>query len=130
MEFDQIPQTKDSEDEDSAPPAKKQPDRFSVWEDDPALIENKTVDDEIREYISTRLTEKPDPDNVLQWWRFNKDRFPALSKLARCVLCIPASSAPSERAFSVCGRIIEERRTCLAPQAINDILFLNSNMKR
>ena len=127
MEFDQVQGQTDSED---APPPKKQTteNTFADWEDDPAMTENKTVDDEITDYISSRLAEKPDPDNVLQWWRFNKDRFPALSKLARCILCIPASSAPSERAFSVCGRIMEERRTCLTPQAVSDILFLNSNM--
>ena len=112
-------------------PAKKQStDRFADWEDDAlfASAQIKSVDDEMAEYLSSRLSDNPDPDSVLQWWKFNKERFSALSKLARFIFCIPASSAPSERAFSVCGRILEERRTELGPQSFSNILFLHSNM--
>lgn len=30
-----------------------------------------------------RLADKPDPDNVLQWWKLSKECFPVLSKCAR-----------------------------------------------
>ena len=132
MGFDLEPEQMEDDTQAAAaapPPAKKQADRFANWEEDTTTSEKKKVEDEIAEYIKMRLTDKPDPDLVLAWWRENKDRFPALSKLARFIHSIPASSAPSERAFSVCGRILEERRTRLGSESINNILFINSNLK-
>lgn len=127
MQFHLGPATAEDE-----PPAKKQStDRFADWEDDASFASvPKPIDDEMAEYLSSRLSDNPDPDSVLQWWKFNKERFPALSKLARFIFSIPASSAPSERAFSVCGRILEERRTGLGPQSISNILFLHSNIAK
>ena len=39
--------------------------------------------------------------NILMFWKQNKDIFPLLSNVAREILSIPASSASSERVFSV-----------------------------
>lgn len=33
----------------------------------------KTVDAEIAEYISTRLSKNPETENVLEWWKFNTE---------------------------------------------------------
>ena len=42
--------------------------------------------------------------NTLEWWwRVNAVRFPLHATLARRYLCIPATSAPSERLFSAAG---------------------------
>lgn len=53
-------------------------------------------------------------------------RYPYLSKLARQILATPASSVSSERSFSVAGRVIEERRSCVDGSTVDAILFLNS----
>ena len=125
MQFDLVP----ARAEDEPPPKKQNTNRFAEWEDDASFTSApKSVDDEMAEYLTSRLSDNPDPDSVLQWWKFNKERFPALSKLALFIFSIPASSAPSERAFSVCGRILEERRTGLGPQSVSNILFLHSNI--
>ena len=42
--------------------------------------------------------------DVLGWWKINKFPNPKLAKLARSVLCLPASSSNSERVFSAAGR--------------------------
>jgi hypothetical protein len=52
-------------------------------------------------------------NNSLDWWRLNAARFPILSKLARMYLCIPATSAPSERVFSAAGLTIANNRARL-----------------
>lgn len=41
--------------------------------------------------------------DVLTWWKLQKDKLPILAALARAYLCIPATSAPSERLFSTAG---------------------------
>jgi hypothetical protein len=48
-----------------------------------------------------------------------------ISKLALRVLCIPATSAPSERVFSVAGLTIAKDRARLAPQTANELIFLH-----
>ena len=44
--------------------------------------------------------------NPLHWWARNAASLPHLSVLARQFLCIPATSAPSERVFSAAGLTI------------------------
>ncbi|XP_063065574.1 uncharacterized protein LOC134457497 [Engraulis encrasicolus] len=98
LKFDLVTNTDTAVDE--PPPKKKSTSHFADWEEDTDVTSApRTADDEITEYLSSRLSDNPDPDNVLQWWDFNKERYTALSKLARFIFSIPASSAPSERAF-------------------------------
>jgi hypothetical protein len=48
-----------------------------------------------------------------------------ISKLAFCVLCISATSVPSERVFSVADLSIAKDRSRLAPQTANELIFLH-----
>ncbi|KAE8746808.1 hypothetical protein FOCC_FOCC006443 [Frankliniella occidentalis] len=51
-----------------------------------------------------------------------------MAKLAQRTLGKPATSAPSERLFSAAGFLIQERRTRLAPDLVDKVLFLHSFM--
>ena len=62
----------------------------------------------------------------LQWWKINQNRFVNLAKVARSIFCVPSSSATSERAFSDAGYTINKRRVSLAPQNLNQLLFIRS----
>ncbi len=48
--------------------------------------------------------------NPLDWWRVYKDDFLHLANLAIKYLAIPATSAPSERVFSIAGLTIAKDR--------------------
>lgn len=92
------------------PPAKRTFQDFAEWEDaDDTIYSDVSFDSEIARYLKVKLDglEAHRPDDVFQWWIRRCQEFPRLSKVTRHVLCIPASSAPSERTFSICGRILE-----------------------
>ena len=64
-------------------------------------------------------------NDPLKWWEMNRRKFKILSVLAARVLCIPATSAPSERVFSVAGLTIAKDRARLASGTANDLIFLH-----
>mmetsp|Transcript_26059 Transcript_26059/g.37379 ORF Transcript_26059/g.37379 Transcript_26059/m.37379 type:complete len:203 (+) Transcript_26059:1666-2274(+) len=61
----------------------------------------------------------------LTWWKVNELKFPLLSHLAQRLLCIPATSAPSERVFSNAGLTIAKDRARLAPETAGELIFLH-----
>ena len=63
----------------------------------------------------------------LLWWTVNGKKYPRLSKLAKRLLCVPASSTASEQSFSTSGHIAEQRRASLTPANINMLVVLNKN---
>lgn len=68
-------------------------------------------------------------NNILHWWKHHGDEFPLLAKLARKFLCIPASSAASERFFSLANQVLDKQRTSLEAENLDAILFLHSQLK-
>uniref|UniRef100_A0AAV2J5N9 HAT C-terminal dimerisation domain-containing protein n=1 Tax=Knipowitschia caucasica TaxID=637954 RepID=A0AAV2J5N9_KNICA len=83
--------------------------------------------DEVSLYITQKHAMADDRD-LLGWWKINSNVYPKQSKLAKSVLCIPASSSSSERVFSAAGRTISERRTAFKPSTVDAILFLHDAM--
>ena len=68
-------------------------------------------------------------DNPLIFWiKANQTNLPLLSKLARMIHCIPASTASMEREFSGGDGelIMSEWRSSINPQNFNNLLFLRS----
>ncbi|KAL4147980.1 hypothetical protein QTP88_002288 [Uroleucon formosanum] len=101
---------------------------FSEWEDGVDERAQQSIYKYKKELESYR-EENYDisDDQILDFWSKQALRFPYLSKLARQILAIPASSASSERSFSVDGRVIEQRRSCIDGSTVDAILFLNSH---
>jgi len=60
----------------------------------------------------------------LRWWKLNQSRFPHLAKLARRLLAIPATSAPSERIFSQAGITIANDRAALTHENAANCIFI------
>ena len=63
----------------------------------------------------------------LEWWKVNQALFPILARLAKICLAVQATSAPSERVFSVASRLISNKRASLDPQMAGKTLFVAEN---
>lgn len=60
---------------------------------------------------------------LAQWWYNHREVFPKLFRLFMRVSSIPASSAQSERCFSITGQIISSRRSCILPKNVSNIMM-------
>ncbi|XP_060793315.1 zinc finger BED domain-containing protein 4-like isoform X2 [Neoarius graeffei] len=88
--------------------------------------EKDRIEAELTSYL---LGPEVDPDtDPLDWWKRHEPNFSRLSRLARKYLAIPATSAPSERVFSVGGGIVTCNRACLKPDVVDRLIFLAKNV--
>jgi hypothetical protein len=133
-----------------SPEAKKRKVQLSIleeYEDDDDINLSKSDDDssgseefsykalqpdELTRYLSMNLDRSTLSSNPLEFWKQHQGLFPILSLLARQIHCIPASSAAVERCFSCSGFIVNERRTSLKPDQIDNIIVILSveNLKK
>ena len=80
---------------------------------------------ELEQYLSiSRLLHS---DNPLQFWVSHGVHFPNLAPLTKKLLAIPPTSVESERVFSCAGNVVVPTRTCLDPDKVKMLVFLNRN---
>ncbi|CAF2868588.1 unnamed protein product [Rotaria sp. Silwood2] len=84
------------------------------------------TDDELNKYLEQHIAIELIDDNPLRFWCEHRFIYPTLSRLARSIFSIPATTANVERQFSGSGLMINSRRTRLDPEQVNDALFLRS----
>ena len=110
-----------SQESDEPPPKRT---RFDGWDD--VAAETLTLQQEIDLYILAGRAENDDPSSLLPWWKTRQLMFPKLAKVARAVLCIPATSSSSERNFSRAGLIVTDKRSRIAPEVVNNLLVIHN----
>jgi len=66
-------------------------------------------------------------ENPCLWWKARENVYPKISVLAKNILCIPASSASSERVFFTAGNIITPKRNRMTPYHLSALVFLKNN---
>lgn len=86
----------------------------------------ESIEMELNSYLQT--VEVDGETNPLEWWRQHEANFPRVASLAKKYLCIPATSSPSERAFSTSGNIITCRRSALKPETVDQLVFFAHNL--
>jgi len=82
------------------------------------------IEIEMEKYQKMKITHC---SNILLFWKDNQDVLPLLSRVAREILAIPASSASSERVFSVGSLMCTARRSNLKPDKVSDLMLLKLN---
>ena len=93
------------------------------------VAERKTA--EVKDEVA-RLQRQPSlpfDANPLIWWKEHAIDYKYLAPFARAILAIPASSAPSERVFSIAGLTLTSNRGRLDSGVVEDIVFLKGCYK-
>ncbi|CAF1420608.1 unnamed protein product, partial [Rotaria sordida] len=72
--------------------------------------------DELDRYLIMPIDKSSLTNNPLDFWKTQSEKFPLLSKLAKQIHSIPATSTGVERQFSSAGLIINQRRTNINPE--------------
>jgi hypothetical protein len=70
---------------------------------------------ELETYLKKVPIRQSDQFNILAWWQMNLAEYPTLSRMARDILVVPASTIASESAFNTGSRIISYFRCRLTP---------------
>ena len=88
---------------------------------------NTNWEKELTEYMEAPRA-SADTD-ILLWWKNHIHLYLRLSKMARDILCLMASSVPVERLFSSASSIVSSDRCSLKYQSIRILLCIHSWMR-
>ena len=64
--------------------------------------------------------------DILKYWASKQYEYPVLAAIAKDHLAVPATSADSERVFSVGGDIVTKKRNRLAPSTLRYLICLRN----
>ena len=84
------------------------------------------IEHQVNDFHSERMNSPPKASS-LEYWALASLRFPLVAQIARRYLCVPASSATSERSFSKAGHIVRARRARLSDEHVKELTFLSWN---
>jgi len=108
---------------------------LQLVDDDDMFVAENPDKDKLDLELDQLFSEKPLPmynqqgqiNDALQWWRDNKERYPLLVLAVRRFMSMPATEAPSERAFSLLANVVNKRRTRLSDDHVEQLMFLHAN---
>ncbi|CAF1471176.1 unnamed protein product [Adineta steineri] len=86
--------------------------------------------DELDRYLLFEFDKSKKEAEPLEFWKNHSDKFPFLSQYARSILSIPATTTNVEREFSSAGFILNERRTSLQSNKLDEMLLIRSVEKQ
>ncbi|XP_072147978.1 zinc finger BED domain-containing protein RICESLEEPER 1-like [Setaria viridis] len=89
-------------------------------------IESEPNDSELTSYLAEKREKRAKEFDILEYWKMSSNKYPVLSLLAKDVLAIPASTVPSESAFSTGGRIIDPLRCSLSTSTVEALICAQS----
>uniref|UniRef100_A0A8R1IGR5 Dimer_Tnp_hAT domain-containing protein n=2 Tax=Caenorhabditis japonica TaxID=281687 RepID=A0A8R1IGR5_CAEJA len=90
----------------------------------PPSLKKMSIGSEIQQYCATSPSSTADP---FKFWRENQN-FPRLKSMAQKLLAVAATSAESERLFSIAGQICVPKRNRIGEGALEKYIFCNANI--
>lgn len=131
---DEVP----SDDETSSPPKKRlkfqysEQDSISLFGNTPEESRQEavsSVESEVERWQNFRDYDKVNPAiDILAFWADHEGQFPHIARAAKGFLCVPATSASSERVWSMVRRIFNFDRSNIAPENLSAVLYLKQTM--
>lgn len=79
---------------------------------------------EVEKYLSTAQIEGN--EDILHWWKCHRTEFPNLSRMAKDIFSVTATSVPAERLFSRASLTIRKHRNRLNAESARLLLCLQS----
>ena len=67
--------------------------------------------------------------DLSEWWAEHQKKFPKLAIVVKNLLCIPATSANCERAFSTLTNVVSKKRNRLHAETTHKLTFCKHNLK-
>jgi hypothetical protein len=122
--FDEYKREDDVENALDSSEAAADDDVSAPFPNDPFKRPRMDMSNEIDRYIEASCASAVPDFDVLAWWKAHEADYPTLAMMARDLLAIPASSVPSERAFSSSGGLISKKRTRLANNTIRAMMCI------
>lgn len=101
---------------------------ISILEQFPPSMDDdhETYCNQFQNYLDEKIT--PEANfNLVNWWEAHQQKYPELFKLFLKYSFIPATSSMVESEFSYTGLVINDRRSSLKPQNVNDIMIARNN---
>lgn len=87
------------------------------------MLASSTI--QVNAYLQEPAQNFEELKNPIDYWR--KYQNCELKEVALKYLIVVATSVPSERLGSAAGGTVNERRTNLLPEHVNELVFLNKN---
>ncbi|WVZ84620.1 LOW QUALITY PROTEIN: hypothetical protein U9M48_031634 [Paspalum notatum var. saurae] len=106
----------------------KRIDSFDDWDQHRNAQKRRRSSSELNAYLAENTIPRTDDFDILDWWKSNSATYPVLACMARDVLSTPATTVPSESAFSTGQRVvIGGPFTADIEQIIRDRAFLTQS---
>ena len=92
-----------------------------------AAVQALPVNTELDRWFQEPCLPTDIPYNTMKKWLISKQyEFPIISEIIRDFIAIPATSAPTERVFSMAGNLISKKRARIASENVRYVLCLRS----
>ncbi|WVZ96200.1 hypothetical protein U9M48_041867 [Paspalum notatum var. saurae] len=104
-------------------------DSFDDWDQHRSAQQRTQSSNELNAYLAEIAIPRTDEFDILARWKSNCTTYPILSRMACDVLSTPASTVPSESAFSTGQRVVSDFRSRLNPSTVEALIYLQDWMR-